>query len=61
VDADHEASVVGQLLQFALAETAPARHSNRRSHIVHPIGHDFAELLILEVVDVNAQWGAFRT
>ena len=30
-------------------------------HIVHPIGHDLAELLILEVVDVHAQWGAFRT
>ncbi len=30
-------------------------------HIVHPIGHDLAELLILEVVDVHAPWGAFRT
>ena len=26
-------------------------------HIVHPIGHDLAELLILEVVYVHAQWG----
>ncbi len=30
-------------------------------HIVHPIEHDLAELLIFEVVDVHAQWGAFRT
>jgi TolB-like protein len=106
VDADHEASVVGQLLQFALPEPHPrairaaavggdrelarmrialsshafepaadrlhgelggvardpdADEAGIGGHIVHPIGHDLAELLILEVVDVHAQWGAFRT
>src|SRR3984957_21185166 len=30
-------------------------------HVVHPIGHDLAALLILEVVDVNAPRLAFWT